>query len=246
MKIRLVLALMLVLALLVGCTPPATPPGPTATPAPPLPVDTSQRGGFAPYVPVKVDVALAAPAYVPDLSAGTNQAFASYWLVPAAQAVLQENGFVVVPRPYKQIYEIYELADEQSYPAFVTTDSVLHAYHVLYDYALRLVETEHLLGDLEALNAALLEAAQRDYDATSGPLQEAAWQNLAFLSVAAKLLDADYKPSAPVRDAVRKELALIEAHAGFEASPIFDRYRTVDGEPTCKFDYCEDYWFYSP
>jgi hypothetical protein len=246
MKARLVLASMLVIALVAGCTPPATSqPGPTPTPAPPQPVDASQSGGFAPYVPVVVDLALAAPAYVPDLGAlADGDALA--WLNQAQRAALAENGFVVAPRPYQQIYAIYQQADEQSVPAFVTTDAVLHAYHILYDYALRLVEIEHFISDLEALNAALLEAAQRDYDTTSGPMQEAAWQNLAFFAVAAKLLDDGYKVPAPVRDAVKEELALIEAHEGFAASPIFDRYRTVDGIPPCKYDYCEDYSQYVP
>jgi hypothetical protein len=245
-KKQTVLLLILAIISIVGCTPPLTQqPGPTPTPAPPHTVDVSRDRGFAPYVPVKVDLALAAPAYTPDLDAVANQDIVA-WLSQAQRTALEEKGFVVVPRRHQQIYEIYQQADEQSIPAFVTTDAVLHAYHILYDYALRLVEIEHFIGDLEALNAALLQAAQQDYDATSGPMQEAAWQNLAFFSVAARLLDADAKAPAPVRDAVEKELALIEAHQGFAASPIFDRYRTVDGTPPCKYDYCEDYSQYVP
>jgi len=243
---RTLLLLLLAAMLFAGCTPPATPqPDPTPTPAPPQPVDTSGSGGFAPYVPVVVNLALAAPAYVPDLGAIANGDMLSR-LSQAQRETLEENGFVVVPRPYQQIYEIYQQADEQSMPAFVTTDAVLHAYHILYDYALRLVEIEHFIGDLEALNAALLQAAQEDYETTSGPMQEAAWQNLAFFAVAAKLLDADAEVPAAVRDAVEKELALIDKHQGFQASPIFDHYRTVDGTPPCKYDYCEDYSQYVP
>jgi len=140
-------------------------------------VDTSRVGGFADYVPVAVDVVPNAPAYVPDMDTIANPD-AVAWLSDVQKAALEENGFVVVPRGREQIYQIYQQADEANIPAFVTADSVLHAYHILYDYSLRLAEMEHSIADLEALNAALLAAAKADYAATDGPVKEAAWQNL--------------------------------------------------------------------
>jgi len=177
-------------------------------------------GGFAAYVLVPVEVVLNVPAYTPDLDVVVNPDVVS-WLGDAQRAALEENGFVVVPQGYEQIYQIYQRADDAGIPAFVTTDAVLHAYHILYDYALRLAEIEHFIADLEALNAAMLEAAEADYAATGDPVQEAAWQNLAFLAVATKLLTPDADVPAPVRDVVVEELVLIEAHEGITFSPIF-------------------------
>ncbi len=248
---RTVLLLTLAATLLAGCAPsptrtpsPTAVPGPTATPAPPQPVE-ARPGGFAAYVPVLVDVVPAAPTYTPDLDAVANHDLVAR-LSPAQRAILEANGFVVVPQGYEQIYQIYQQAEDSSVPAFVTTDAVLHAYHILYDYSLRLAEIEHFIGDLEALNAGLLAAAEADYASTSGPAQEAAWQNLAFFAVATKLLTPDADVPAPVRDVVEEELALIEAHEGFDFSPIFNHYRADDTSHDCKSRYCEDYSQYVP
>ena len=235
--------LALVAILVVGCAPTPTPtPGPTPTPAPPQPVQI-RPGGFAAYVPVPVDVTPNAPAYTPDLDAIVNPDLVA-WLSPAQQTALEANGFVVVPQGYEQVYQIYQHANDAGTPAFVTTDAVLHAFHILYDYALRLAEMEHFIADLESLNAGLLAAAEADYAATTGPVQEAAWQNLAFFAVATRLLTPDADVPAPVRDVVEEELALIEAHAGIDLSPIFNRYRRCrEDDRAC---YREDYSQYVP
>jgi hypothetical protein len=253
---RALLVAILAAVLAFGCvsTPSSTPrstatPSPTprsmVTPAPPKPVDTSRVGGFAGYVPVTVDVVPNAPAYTPDLDAVANPD-AIVWLSDAQKAALKENGFVVVPHGHEQIYQIYQNADEASIPAFVTADSVLHAYHILYDYSLRLAEIEHFIADLEALNAALLAAAEADYASTDGLVQQAAWQNLAYFAVATKLLTPKADVPDPVRDVVKEELKLIDAHVGFAVSPIFDHYRSEDLPGGCKYRFCEDYSQYVP
>ncbi len=240
------LSFALAATLIASCAPaPTLAPGPTATPAPPQPVDTARAGGFAAYAPVPVNVTPAAPAYTPALDEVVNQNVL-VWFNDAQQAALETNGFVVTPQGYEQIYQIYKNADDAGVPAFVTTDAVLHAFHIFYDYSLRLAEVEHFIADLESLNAALLEAAQADYVSTDGPVQEAAWQNLAFFSVATKLLTPDADAPAPVRDAVEQELGLIEAHEGFDFSPIFNHYREEGNVKDCKHYYCEDYSQYVP
>lgn len=244
MKRQTVFALVLIILLTFGCgVPPTLPsPGPTSTPAPPQPIQV-RPGGFAAYVPVEVGATLDAPFYVPDLDAVTNPDLVAYLSV-RQRASLEANGFVVVPQGHEQIYQIYQGASDGGTPVFVTTDAVLHAFHVLYDYALRLAEMEHFIADLEGLTAAMVEAAEADYASTTGPVQEAAWQNLAFFGVAARLLDDRADIPAPVRDAVQQELALIDAHRGFDFSPIFNAYRPCpENDPAC---YWEDYSQYVP
>jgi len=217
---RIVLLLTLAATLIAACAPAPTPaPGPTATPAPPQPVEV-RPGGFAAYVPVEVNVVPAAPAYTPNLGSVANPGLVAR-LNDTQQAALETNGFVVVPQGYEQIYAIYQRAEEADIPAFVTTDAVLHAFHILYDYALRLAEIEHFIADLEALNSTMLEVVEADYAATTGPVREAAWQNLAFFAVATRLLTPDADVPRAVRDVVEEELDLIEAHAGITLSPIF-------------------------
>ncbi|MBN1180573.1 MAG: DUF3160 domain-containing protein [Anaerolineae bacterium] len=230
---RIFLLTVFVAVLVAGCGPapmPTPTPGPTPTPAPPQPVEV-RPGGFAAYVPVPVDVVPDAPAYIPSLNAVTNADFIA-WLNPAQRAMLEANGFVVVPDGHEQIYQIYTNAEDAGFPAFVTTDAVLHAYHILYDYSLRLAEIEHFIADLEQLTQTMLDAGVADYSATTGAVQEAARQNVAFFAVAARLLDADADVPADVRDVVDQELTLIDAHSGIVPSPLFG--------------YLEDYSQYVP
>jgi hypothetical protein len=249
---RTAILLTLATVLVASCAPSPTPtpppqptvvPGPTVTPIPPQPIEV-RAGGFAAYVPVEVDVTPAVPTYTPDLSAVVNSDLASR-LTDAQRATLEANGFVVVPQGFEQIYQIYQQAKDAGIPTFVTTDAVLHAFHILYDYALRLAEIEHFVGDLDALNAAMLKAAEVDYAATDGPVQEATRQNMAFFGVATKLLTPGADVPGVVRDVVEEELALIEAHAGIACSPIFGQGCAA---PDCSSQphTCEDYSQYVP
>jgi hypothetical protein len=202
-------------------TPEATPPAsPTPTPPPVSP----RAGGFAAYVRVPVEVEPAVPAYTPDLGLVANAELLGQ-LTPEQRATLEDQGVVIVPQGFGQIYDIYNRAEERGIPAFVTTDAVLHAYHVLYNYALRLAEKEHFIADLEALSAAMLDAARQDAArldaAPSDVVEPAVRQTLAFFAVGHKLLVPDAEVPDAVQDVVAEELALIDAHSGYGASPIF-------------------------
>ncbi len=213
MKRPLFLVLLLA-ALLSSCGP-----QPSPTPGPPQPVVVS-RGGFAAHVAVPVDVRLSAPGYTPDLALVANPDVLA-GLSPRQRAALERSGFVVIPGESTQIYALYQQAQKRNAPIFVTSDAVLHTFHILYDYALRLAEIDHFIADLEALNAAMLRSAEADYGASSGLMQESARQNLAFFAVATRLLTPEAEVPGSVRDLVDRELALIAAHGGFGTSPIF-------------------------
>lgn len=142
-------------------------------------------------------------------------------LSQAQQTALQENGFVVVPGKSKQIYQVYKDLDGQNQPIFLTTDTLLHSYHVLYDYTLRYAEATYFISDLKGLLTAMLDKSQEQMNGTSGEVQAAARRNLAFFAVAASLLDPAYRSPAVVSGLVSQELALIEAHGGLSKSPIF-------------------------
>ena len=48
---------------------------------------------------------------------------------------IAKQGFVVVPAHWKQMEFVYELNNypEEHRPSFVTTDSMLHTFHIFYD-----------------------------------------------------------------------------------------------------------------
>ncbi len=252
MNARSVLSLLLLIAFLAGCAPQPEPVTPTekATPTPeakptPTPeikptetpiqvayaIAATAPGGFADYVPYQVEAQPAVPGYEIDLGQVTNPDLLTR-LSDEQRALLEENGFVVAPSRAAQIYEIYKSAKDRGIPIFVTTDALLHAYHILYDYTLRSAEINHFVNDLQELNSPLWEIAAKQYLAATGEVQEAARRNLAFFSVATLLLSPipegntlptilDFSLASNVVDDVNAELGLITAHQGFAQSPIF-------------------------
>jgi len=252
MNARSVLSLLLLIAFLAGCAPqpelvtpteeatstPEAKPTPTPEIKPTeVPAQVSYAiaatapGGFADYVPYQVKAQPAVPGYEIDLGQVANPDLLTR-LSYEQQALLEENGFVVVPSRVAQIYEIYKSAKDRGDPIFVTTDALLHAYHILYDYTLRSAEINHFVSDLQGLNSPMWEIAAKQYLAATGEVQEAARRNLAFFSVATLLLNPipegntlptilDFSLASNVVDDVQAELDLIEAHQGFAESPIF-------------------------
>jgi hypothetical protein len=142
-------------------------------------------------------------------------------------ALLAENGFVVdVPGPeeYREFYQIYEDYRYLLEPHFVTTDAVLHVYHLLFDKILRDLEVQHFIPTLESLTTAMLEASQQQLQSLSGTsLEEPARRNEAFFAVAARLLAIDAPTPPEVADLVDAELALIADASGPGESPIWFR-----------------------
>ena len=49
----------------------------------------------------------------------------------------------VMPTPYMNMYELYEKNKTRRAPTLITSDSVLHSAHVLFDYTLRAAKVQH-------------------------------------------------------------------------------------------------------
>ncbi|HEY70765.1 MAG TPA: DUF3160 domain-containing protein [Anaerolineae bacterium] len=150
-----------------------------------------------------------------------------FGLSPAQLSMLSQNGFVVAPPgidEYQEFYQIYEDWRYRDGPLFITTDSVLHVYHLLFDKLLRDLEREHFIPDLQSLIRAMITATQEQLTTLTGTaLEEQARRNLAFFVVAAELMDIHPRVAADVRALVDAEMALIEAHSIPSISPIWDR-----------------------
>ncbi len=148
---------------------------------------------------------------------------------------IEQNGFVVLNGyewppvvgaiPPDDIDEgfttVYEQLRRMEVMLFITSDTLLHIYHVQFDETLKEIEENEFIADINALTKALLAVAIDQYDSYSGDLQEAAKRNVAYLSVANKLIDPNSEVPAFVADTVASELAKIEAHEGFDNSPLF-------------------------
>jgi hypothetical protein len=158
-------------------------------------------------------------------------------LTDAAKGVLARQSFVAVggpagERPWR-FWQVYENARYQGLPFLITTDSVLNAYHGLFDTLLQRLEEESLFAQAVVMTEALYEAASEQWNTATDPvIKEEARRNMAYFSVAGSLLAGT--PSGPeaVQEEVDRELALIEAAEGLSESPLLG--------------YTEDYSQYIP
>jgi hypothetical protein len=182
--------------------------------------------------PVEITPSIHQEAVAPDLSNVYNPFVLSQEQIDR----LAQDGFVVTPGTEKEFFTVYERARYANVPIFVTSDSLLHSYHLLFDKVLRTAERQHFIPLLKDLNAALLESTQAEYQTLKGTAwEEAALRTVAFVGVASKLLDPAVQIPAEASDLVEAEIALIESASGIRPSPIFPTY-----------DYGEDYTQYIP
>ncbi|MHA2368740.1 MAG: DUF3160 domain-containing protein [Candidatus Hodarchaeales archaeon] len=195
------------------------------------PVDTS----FSRYEPYSIDIGPSLQAYPFYPGLATN--YGEFQFNSEEQELLTRNGFFATPTEYGQFYDLYADNFENTIPSFVTTDSVLHTFHIIYDYLLREIESYNLTAELVTLVDLMLEWHQSANDSLPAGVEkvEAAMRkNIAYFSVAKKLLQPNASISVAVEELVNAELALIDNHAGLAYSPIFGS------------DYLEDYSQYVP
>jgi hypothetical protein len=254
-KSRSVIVLLLALALLAGAcqrgTPIVSPPpeitqGPTAAaPTEALPAEPTQSEGAPAQIPqvelvfarfeerpVQAAASLQQPQIAPDLSNVYNP----FVLSQEQLARLGQDGFVVTPRAEKEFFTVYEKARYENVPIFITSDSLLHSYHLLFDKILRSAERQHFIPLLRELNASLLASLDAQYQELKDThWEEASRHTVAFVAVASRLLDLTAQVPAYASQLAEADLAQIEAAGGILPSAIFPFY-----------DYGEDFTQYIP
>jgi hypothetical protein len=178
---------------------------------------------FATYEEVSVDVSPKVPAYSvsQNLSNVTNAS--DFTFSDEAKNLLIKNAFVVKPSYNNEFFPLYE-SNRYSYtPSFITTDSMLHNYHLMFDFLLKQLEEQKLAAELKQLNADMLSESLSQYNNLKGTEWEnAAKRNIGFFAVGNKLLDSSVNIPSIVASEVDQELALIEAHQGIEKSPVMN------------------------
>jgi hypothetical protein len=151
-----------------------------------------------------------------------------YWLATSlsdeAISLIEKNGFAVSDsRNWREFFGVYERNRYSYVPNFITTDSALHTFHLVFGYVLRDLEQQKLFEILSVLSHNMVVESDTQYRALQGTaFENAALRNVAFFSVAASLLEPDFPVPEYVRDLVAEELALIEAHGGIEPSPVIN------------------------
>ncbi|MFA7468776.1 MAG: DUF3160 domain-containing protein, partial [Desulfotomaculaceae bacterium] len=157
-----------------------------------------------------------------------------------AERLLVENGFVVVPGQNREFFMLYEINSYEPVPSFITTDSMLHNYHLFFSHLLRVIEKEKLAPELKELTTAMLSASQKQYTALKGSdWENAVKRNLGFFAVAGKLLDPQMPVPEPVKQEVQAELRLIESSDGICDSPLMNMGQNLKSPDTLQEDYSQ-------
>ena len=145
-----------------------------------------------------------------------------YYDLDRVKDLIEANGFgVIASTTGEDMISLYEKIKWIQIPLFVTSDSLLHLYHVQFDESLKEIEERELFNSILLLTQALLADAEEQSGHYEGNLAEAAYRNVVYFSVALKLLDPEAEIPSLVLNEVNQELDLIEDHAGFYPSPIF-------------------------
>ena len=123
--------------------------------------------------------------------------------------LLETYGFALVDNGEEDIYELY---DDRESPKFITTDLCLHAYHVLYDISLRVLEGERFFYDFETMLGALRDnQIALNSTITEPTVHEALNKNIAYLSVMLNLINKTNTLPSEVETMAQAELDLINA-----------------------------------
>ncbi len=153
---------------------------------------------------------------------------------------LSDNGFVVIPDEAIQMFYLYEQygdwsTDAPPTPNFITVDSILHAYHLFFDFSLRKIETDYLVDACTELAKTCAHHSDKFSAALApGPLYEAARADAIYFSIAWSLASGQQQTRfvQPTEMAVfTDEMARIDAMAGRSTSPLmrntvhYDQFR---------------------
>ncbi len=108
-------------------------------------------------------------------------------LIAQDRPLLARNSFVVGGESSKQMFSTYEETDYNDLPVFVSSDSLLHLNHLVFDSLLRETETKNLLPTTIELTSNYLRASIQQSRGASA-LHADAIANAAYWAVVARLL----------------------------------------------------------
>ncbi|MFO7741818.1 MAG: DUF3160 domain-containing protein [Anaerolineae bacterium] len=249
--IRTLLVVLFAVSTALGGCAPAAPAEPTSTATPPsVPTDTPQAVTEVPsptstpsqeaelvFASFEKPAVKAEPViHHEEIAADLSNVRNPFLLSQAQLDRLARDGFVVSPGDEKEFFTLYEQARYDNVPVFVTTDSLLHIYHLLFDKVMRTAEVEYFIPLLRDLNRAMLARTDELYQALKGSdWEDAARRTVAFVGVGSRLLDDEVEVPTYVADMVEEQLAPIEEASRVAPSPVF---------PT--LEHGEDYTQYTP
>lgn len=200
--------------------PPATEVLQPVQPTPTFVIPLSSNPRFAAYRENTGNVAtlLKHEAIQPDL----NNVRIPFMLSQDQIRKLAEVGFVVSPGQEREFFTLYEKARYDNLPVLVTSDSLLHVYHLMFSKVLRTAETNYFIPLLREMNRSLIQRSDEVFRQLQGTSwEDAARRTVAYIGVASRLVDPAAEIPAYVQDLVDAEVSQINAASGILPSSLF-------------------------
>lgn len=137
---------------------------------------------------------------------------------PAFASMLREHNFALQPTNYQQLFNIYENNDYCNIPNFVTTDVMLQACHMYFNYVLATLEGKMITKSLRTSLWQMLLECQRRLNVSPEMRLSQDMDNAIYCAVGLKLLGYDAME--------REELALLRQW--MEGAPMQTYQREVE------------------
>ena len=154
-----------------------------------------------------------------DLS---NVYIGGFYLDDEQIRLLGKNSFVLTPDWNCEYFEVYEHNRYANCANYITTDSMMHTYHLYFAYLLKKLEKSRLSADMLEVSRQMSETALLQYSHLKGTeWEQAALTAAAFFAVGEKLLDPQASVPEEVKAAVDAELSMISAAGGISDSVVF-------------------------
>lgn len=171
----------------------------------------------------QIDITPCAEPYSIDADFGNIHNLEQFRLNDEMAEKLLANGFVLYHEwdADLEFFEIYESNRYKNVPNFVTVDSLMHTYHLYFSYLQKNIEEDYLTSYLTQLSGQMLSESAVLYDDLKGSeWEEAAKRNVAFFTVAAKLLNDSTVVYDYVEEMVSYELDHINSAESVDTSKI--------------------------
>jgi hypothetical protein len=145
---------------------------------------------------------------------------------PQEIELLEQNKFIVLNRmAHDDIQTIYKFYWNYDLPVFITTDTILHTWHLFFDKSLEKIEEYIYYPILKSITREMVTLT-RTLPYSTNP---AVRKTLIYCSVAAKLLDSSFTPlhteSDQLYNAIIDEITIEEALVAFTSN---DSRRFID------------------
>ena len=160
-------------------------------------------------------------AYKPKADLSDVYDIERVYLGDEAREKLVRNNFVVAYGSEAEFFDLYEFNRYAQYASFVTTDSMMHTYHLYFAMLQENTERNYLYGNIERLSKRMYDNSLAQYEELKGSeWEEASRLNTAYFAIACTLLETDIDIPEEVKETVDEEIKKINASDTVAVSEI--------------------------